>query len=536
MASIENKSRTQISVARRPELTKLFPHDKTKAAALYVAELRAAGHDPLASVLDESYLVRFKVKGKRKSRTAHSHADALAIKKEIEGQQHRGLFIDYTKAHQTKFHHLLERWVREEAPRLKGFLISAYKVNNWLADAGLPTLDIAAIHAAHPQPQDRELRIPAATGKRMSMPSEAAAFILKPFSDLEPDDFQDYVDERMEEVAAQTADRELDIVRRVCSLAIAKWRIHVHCDPFDGFERPDYFNERNRRLRPGEEQRLMAAAAEEDQRKAIERRTDELLAGTTAHTKYRRMSNLKDVRGDAEASCDLVPYMQAFIQFQLMAGPRKSETLKLKWSQIDFEAQTAFLPETKNGLPRTVPLRKDLLAWLRELPRDGEFVFPLSVPYLRKAWQRICKGAGIPTEGKAEERLRVHDLRHEAISRVAEAGSLLPGGITVVDLQAFSGHRDTRMLLRYLHLTPGGLAKRLDEAFKDQEQVQLHHGRRRLTKKAAVSMAEVARTPIVSPVATAASAKEASKVLSIGWSASQQLVSQTVSPFASWNL
>lgn len=67
------------------------------------------------------------------------------------------------------------------------------------------------------------------------------------------------------------------------------------------------------------------------------------------------------------------------------------------------------------------------------------------------------------------------------------------------DLQAFSGHKDVRMLLRYLHLTPSGLAKRLDAAFADQEQVTLHHGRRRLAKGATVTLDEAIQTPIVAP-------------------------------------
>ncbi|MFO1228062.1 hypothetical protein [Roseateles sp.] len=170
MASIENKSRTQVSVKNRDDLTKLFPHDKLAAASAYVAELTKDGHKPSLMVLDEAYLVRFKIKGKRCSRIARTWKEAETIKKQIEAEQHRGLFVDYTKAHQTKFHKLLERYVREEAPRLKSFLITAYKVNNWLADAGLPTLDIAAIHAAHPNPQDRTLRIPAANGKRIEPP------------------------------------------------------------------------------------------------------------------------------------------------------------------------------------------------------------------------------------------------------------------------------------------------------------------------------------------------------------------------------
>lgn len=517
MASIENKSRTQISVARRPELTKLFPHNKEPAASAYCAELTEAGHEPLMSVLDEAYLVRFKVNGKRRSHTARSFAEAQAVQKQIEAEQHRGLFVDYTKAHQTKFHKLLERYLRDEAPRLKGkgYEITGYKINTWLADNGLPELDLAAIHAAHTNPAVPGLQVPVRSGKRMSAPCTASSFVLKPFSELEPGDFDDYVDERMEVVAAATADRELDIVRRVCSLAINKWRIHVNCDPFAGYERPDYFNERDRRLRTGEEGALMTAAAEEDRRRAIQLRLDELLADTQYKTKYQRMSAIRDVRAEAEATCNPMPLMEVFVQFQLQTGARRSETMKVKWSDIDFDEKTAFLPETKNGLPRKLALRSGLVQMLRDLPRTGEYVFAFSVAYLRKAWTRICTSAGIPTDAKDPNRLRIHDLRHEAISRVAEAGSNTPGGFMLADLQNFSGHKDTRMLVRYLHLSPSGLAKRLDAAFADQEQVTLHHGRRRLSKSATVTMAEVVQTPIVATATARASLRSAGNVVSL---------------------
>lgn len=56
--------------------------------------------------------------------------------------------------------------------------------------------------------------------------------------------------------------------------------------------------------------------------------------------------------------------------------------------------------------------------------------------------------------------LHIHDLRHEGISRIAETGKF-----SLVDLQAFSGRRDTRMLLRYAHPCTKQLADRLDQAF-----------------------------------------------------------------------
>ena len=170
--------------------------------------------------------------------------------------------------------------------------------------------------------------------------------------------------------------------------------------------------------------------------------------------------------------------METFVNFMLMTGARRSEALSLTWDDVDLENQSAYLAETKNGRLRKLPLRSALIRLLRALPRQDAHVFPMSLDTLRKAWTRICEAAGLV--GEAE--LHAHDLRHEALSRVGDAGSKLPGGLSLVDLQAFSGHRDIRTLLRYTHLCTPSLAKRLDEAFADEAQVTLHRGQRRVKK------------------------------------------------------
>ena len=53
------------------------------------------------------------------------------------------------------------------------------------------------------------------------------------------------------------------------------------------------------------------------------------------------------------------------------------------------------------------------------------------------------------------EDLRVHDLRHEALSRLSELGLNTP------ELATMSGHKDVRMLLRYTHIQPVQLASKL---------------------------------------------------------------------------
>ncbi|MFZ5465087.1 MAG: tyrosine-type recombinase/integrase [Pseudomonadota bacterium] len=49
-----------------------------------------------------------------------------------------------------------------------------------------------------------------------------------------------------------------------------------------------------------------------------------------------------------------------------------------------------------------------------------------------------------------------HDLRHEALSRLAERGDL-----STLELAAISGHKTLQMLKRYTHLHAEDLARKL---------------------------------------------------------------------------
>jgi integrase len=98
---------------------------------------------------------------------------------------------------------------------------------------------------------------------------------------------------------------------------------------------------------------------------------------------------------EAEDTYAHVPLLETFVQFQLMTAARRSETLTLTWANVDLEAQTAYLPETKNGRARKLALRSDLVKMLRQLPRTSELVFPIGVDGLRKAWLRICQKTGL---------------------------------------------------------------------------------------------------------------------------------------------
>lgn len=501
MATIENRSRVRVTVrVEKKDLTRTFAYTRKNELNAYLKKLEAEGHEPKLESTMDRFAIRIREAGQRTQCLYASTAqEAVDIKNRIEAEHRTGFFVDYTKARSVTFADLMIRYLREVSPRHKGFETEGYALNAILADAGLERVDMAQAYAEHKNPHaslaGKVFRKP--SGKQVRTRSEASCFVHKRFSDVVPEDFNDYIDDRCQTVQASTVDREVDLFSAICKMAINTWRIPLPQSPMNGTHRPKYFNERDRRLKGDEEARLLNAAYEEDSHQSIEQRLEELMsaeraAANEASTIYQRKGIVKAARAQhlpaAEASYTHTPWLETFIQFQLMTGARRSETMSLTWVNIDFEQQTAFIPETKNGRPRKLALRSDLIALLKQLPRDSDTVFAMSVDALRKAWTRICGAAGLV----GDDELRIHDLRHEAISRVADAGSNLAGGISLVDLQAFSGHRDTRMLLRYTHLCMPAFAKRLDEAFTNLTQSVVHRGRRRLKKQGQLTMKELA--------------------------------------------
>jgi len=134
-------------------------------------------------------------------------------------------------------------------------------------------------------------------------------------------------------------------------------------------------------------------------------------------------------------------------------GPsiRMAENEGNQWcpGRVHLDRQIVFLPMTKNGLSREVPLTqraKSILDAQKTL--DIPSPFPVTANALRMAWDRLLKRADISG-------LRFHDLRHEAISRFFEMGLSLP------EVALISGHKDPRMLFRYTHLKVESVALRI---------------------------------------------------------------------------
>jgi integrase len=209
--------------------------------------------------------------------------------------------------------------------------------------------------------------------------------------------------------------RELSLMQIAVETASQEWGIPLPRNPVAAVRRPTFRNERKRRLNPGEEARLLEAAA----------------AGRSK-------------------------WIGPLIAFAVEAGMRRSELLALQWGDVDLGARVVTVRNSKNGDPREVPLSIRSVRLLQELREnasqsaDTAAVFPFSASTVRLAFERVRRRAG-------SSDLRFHDLRREAITRLIE------GGFNLIEASAVSGHRDLRMLKRYVVPSRTVLLAKLDK-------------------------------------------------------------------------
>jgi integrase len=177
--------------------------------------------------------------------------------------------------------------------------------------------------------------------------------------------------------------------------------------------------ERDRRLEPGEEERLVTACS---------------------------------------------PHLRALVTAALETCCRVSELLTLQWHHVRFDLNEIRLPaaNTKARRPRILPMSTRLRALLegrrhdadgRECGRDA-LVFGNArgerVASVDTAWRAACRRAGIVG-------LHFHDLRREGGSR------LLEGGVPEHYVQQFLDHANLSTTSRYLKTTRRGLHEALEQ-------------------------------------------------------------------------
>lgn len=234
-------------------------------------------------------------------------------------------------------------------------------------------------------------------------------------------DIKEWRDQRLQDVAPSTVNRELNIINAALKVAAHEWDVAICQSVLTSVRRPSNPPGRVRRLSPEEEVALRQAGEETRN-----------------------------------------PYVVPILDLALNTAMRRGEILGLEWERISFAHRSIHLIVTKNGTSRGVPLSRRVMEVLLaleqvaayELGYDGELnsgpVFPgLTANAFKLAFKRMVERAGL-------ENFRFHDLRHEATSRFFEKG------LSQIEVAAITGHKDIRMLQRYTHLQVKDLATKLD--------------------------------------------------------------------------
>ena len=169
-----------------------------------------------------------------------------------------------------------------------------------------------------------------------------------------------------------------------------------------------------------------------------------------APPRNRRLEDGEFERLEEAAKQTKNPHIWPIVVFAIETGMRRDEVLGLRWEHVDLDRRIAFLPITKNGSSREVPLSTKAAQVLtaQRQRNDTSSPFPVTPNGFRLAWDRLRGRAGL------SER-RFHDLRHEAILRFFELGLNIP------EVAVISGHKDPGMLFRYTHLRAVDLVNRL---------------------------------------------------------------------------
>lgn len=344
------------------------------------------------------------------SKTFRVQKDALTWARRAEDEMERGVFIDRSHSERLTFDKALSRYLSEVVPTKKPATqetdrYCAVPLRAYFGKYSLAAIspDVVATY------RDQRLATPL---KRKDPKTGEAKVLL------------DRVTGKPKLLSANSVRLELALLSHLFNTAIREWRLGLVRNPVSGIRKPSPGVGRDRRLSEAEEVRLRHALAS--------------------------LSN---------------PMLGWIFDIALETAMRSGEIAGLHIQQVDVKRRVVRLTDTKNSSARTVPLTRhaaDVFALALDNPtrpegcdlvffgepgRDGK-----RRPYtFAKVWNGIKTSLGL-------DDLHFHDLRHEAVSRLVEAG------FSDQVVSAISGHRSQQMLKRYTHLRGEDLVDQLDEA------------------------------------------------------------------------
>lgn len=342
------------------------------------------------------------------TKTFRIKRDAIDWARRAEDEMVQGVYIDRAQSARLTFDRALSRYLSEVVPTKKP---ATQETDKYCAEPLRAYFGKYSLAAISPDLvagyRDKRLATPL---KRVNRATGEPRALLDP------------VTGKPRTLSANTVRLELALLSHLFNTAIREWRLGLVRNPVSGIRKPSPGEGRDRRLRGNEEARL---------RQALASYTNPMLAW--------------------------------IFDIALETGMRSGEIAGLRIHQVDVQRRVVRLSVTKNESARTVPLTRRAaevftvaldnptrpegcdLVFFGEPGRDGK-----RRPYtFSKVWNGIKTSLGLSD-------LHFHDLRHEAVSRLVEAG------FSDQEVSAISGHKSMQMLKRYTHLRAEDLVDRLD--------------------------------------------------------------------------
>ncbi len=318
----------------------------------------------------------------RTSRTFGTKTEAEVWARHLENEMDRGIFVSRKESENTTLAAALDRYIQE----------------------------VSVLKKSH-----RTEKLYAGTWKKAFGPRSLAS--------ITSTDIAKYRDNRLKEVSGNMVRLELALLSHLFTIAIKEWGMTGLVNPVMQIRKPKLPRGRDRRLSPGELERIIAASGS--------------------------------------------PVLPDIVRFALETGMRQAEIAGMAWDMVDLKKRTVTLLVTKTGEKRIVPLSPEAVRLLSGLVRriNGK-VWGIASHSVAVAYRRAVARARSTYEKECEEKkekpdpsflvnLTFHDLRHEATSRFFEKG------LNPMQVAAITGHKTLQMLKRYTHLKAEDLAELL---------------------------------------------------------------------------
>ncbi len=300
-------------------------------------------------------------------RTFDTKQQAQKWARRIEGEMDSGSFVDRPEAERTTLAEALKRYRKEIVPEKRHPYQEEHRIDRWLDN-----------DLAH-----------------------------RTLANLRGIDFAMYRDDRRAVGRAENTIRlELQLIRHLFEIARNEWSMEGLPNPLDNIRKPSGSKARERRLRPGELDKLKA------------------ILSVTRN-----------------------PWIGPAFELAIETSLRHGALFSLRWEWIDLNSRVVRIPAEargaeNKGVPPVLPLSTRAVNVLRSLAATSEGaearlalatygppdirrdlsgpVFATSVNAVICVWKRTLRGAS--KWDPALLTLRWHDLRHEAASRLFEKG------------------------------------------------------------------------------------------------------------------